>query len=132
MTYLRLSLLPLLALVLVLPVSASAATPTFTLELRASSNGNLSIGHIRKVKKPTCALRATRTVMHSGERTRFIWSSKNAESMTGLTKYDTYAKKGTLDMAIGFPGIRDFQLEFAGPGGTTTCSRTIRVLPKKD
>ncbi len=106
-----------------LPAHAATTTPL-----------TLSVKSITIVKAPpTCEVRSTKRVMTSGSVTEIVWESKNATSMTGLTRDEkVWPTKGRQRVAIAFLGKHEFPMTFEGPGGRTTCVAKVFVHPKKD
>jgi|GEM_PF-2140838 len=120
----RFGLVLVAPMLLLAGVPAQAATPT---------NMTLRISSITVVKvPPTCEVRSTKKRMTSGNVTEIVWKSKNATSMTGLTRDGrVWSTKGRERFAIAFPGKHEFPMTFEGPGGKTTCVAKIFVKAKK-
>lgn len=131
MTYFRFPLLALAAFILAAPFQASAAGGLQVTDVRVMTTPADAHLTITLVRKPSCHLRASRTTIRSGEATRFSWDSEDAEYLVGAVKGRTYPLKGSENIAIGFPGTYRLDLFFVGKGGVTTCSKEVRVLPKK-
>ncbi|MDB5265265.1 MAG: hypothetical protein JWN64_836 [Parcubacteria group bacterium] len=94
-----------------LPVSASAAV---TLKFSA----------------PECKVKVTNSRIHSGGTTTIKWTSKNATSMTAVSKKDLSPNSGKTKIGFAVPGNFEIPLVFKGPGGEATCTAVVHVKAK--
>ncbi len=95
---------------------------------------SISVANVTVVPvPPTCEVRATKRVMHSGGSVDIVWKSRGAEKAVGLVQGDKeWPTKGRQRVSIAVLGKHVFPMTFiAKSGAISTCSATVFVHAKK-
>lgn len=78
---------------------------------------------------PTCTAASGKSTVYVDQPFTIKWTATNATSMTGLSVKTILNMNSSLTLTVSTAGTKIYNLLFKGPGGSVTCSVTVKVLP---